>query len=86
MKWEEVRRLCPNTYVLLEEIESHIDNNKKIVDEVALIKAIEDSKEATKELVKARGKQFVYHTGNDSIVMEIVRKPGYKGAEYANQA
>lgn len=85
MKWEEVRKLCPNTYVLLEEIKSHVDDNKKFVDEVALIRTIEDSKEATKELVKAKGKQFVYHTGNDIIVMEIVRKPGYKGAmEYAN--
>lgn len=85
MKWEEVRKLCPNTYVLLEEIKSHVDDNKKFVDEVALIRTIEDSKEATKELVKAKGKQFVYHTGNDIIVMEIVRKPGYKGTmEYAN--
>ena len=85
MKWEEVRKLCPDTYVMLEEIESHVEDNKKYVDEVALIRTIEDSKEATRELVKAKGKLFVYHTGNNRIVMEIIRKPGYKGAmDYAN--
>ncbi|PNT91065.1 hypothetical protein [Clostridium thermosuccinogenes] len=85
MKWEEVRKLCPNTYVLLEEIKSHIDGNKKFVDEVALIRTIEYPKEAIRELVKVKGKQFAYHTGNDIIVMEIVKKPGYKGAiDYAN--
>ena len=85
MKWEEVRKLCPNTYVMLEELKSYVENNNKYVEEVALIRTIEDSKEATKELVKAKGKFFVYHTGNEWIVMEIIRKPGYKGAiDYAN--
>lgn len=80
MKWNEVRKLCPDTYVVLEELDSHIIDNKKYVDEVALVKTIEDSKEATRELVRSKGKQFVYHTANEEIIMEIVRKPGYKGA------
>ncbi|WP_242974824.1 hypothetical protein [Clostridium thermosuccinogenes] len=52
---------------------------------MALIRTIEYPKEAIRELVKVKGKQFAYHTGNDIIVMEIVKKPGYKGAiDYAN--
>jgi len=35
MKWEEIRKLCPDTYVMLEEIKFHVEDNKKYVDEVA---------------------------------------------------
>lgn len=77
--------MCPDSYVVLEELRSHIIENKKYVDEVALIKVIEDSKEVTRKLVRSKGKQFVYHMGNKEIIMEMVRKPGYNGViDYAN--
>lgn len=77
--------MCPDSYVVLEELKSHIVDNKKYVDEVALIKVIEDSKEATRKLVRSKGKQFVYHTGNKEIIMKMIRKPGYCGVnDYAN--
>lgn len=79
MKWQEVRRLYPNQYVVLEELESHIEGNKKYVEDVAIIKPIDDSKEATRELVRSKGKKFVYHTAEDTIVIEIVRSPGVRG-------
>jgi len=47
MKWEEVRKIYPNQYVLLNILESHVDGDKKYVDEVALIQPIPDAKEAT---------------------------------------
>ena len=40
MKWDEVRKLYPDQYVLLEELETHIEEDKKYVDEVAIIRAI----------------------------------------------
>lgn len=46
MKWEELRNLYPHQYVKLEVVESHIENDKGYVDDVALIKVISDSKEA----------------------------------------
>ncbi|SNS64364.1 hypothetical protein SAMN05446037_101572 [Anaerovirgula multivorans] len=85
MKWQEVRRLYPNQYVVLEELESHIEGNKKYVEDVAIIKPIDDSKEATRELVRSKGKKFVYHTAEDTIVIEIVRSPGVRGvSRYEN--
>lgn len=82
MKWEEVRELYPNNYVKLKELKSHIIGDKKYVDEIALIKVIDDPKEATKELVRSKGDVFVYHTKKESIVMDIVNSPSFKGVRH----
>ena len=74
MKWQEVRRLCPHQFILLEVLTSHIEGNKKYVDDVAIIRAIQDSEEATRELTRAKGNKFVYHTFYENIIMEIVRR------------
>ena len=42
MKWQEVSELYPNKFVKIEVIKSHIVDEKEYVDEVAVIKAIED--------------------------------------------
>jgi len=52
MKWEEVKRVYPNQYVLLTALKYHIDGNKKYIDDMAVICAIQDAKEATKTLVR----------------------------------
>lgn len=79
LKWSEVRRIYPNQFVKLEILEQRIVNNKKYVDEVAVIKAISDNKEATHELVRAKENILVYHTGNEEIVIEIKNVKGYRG-------
>ena len=78
MKWEEVKRVYPNQYVLLTALEYHIEGNKKYIDEMAVIRSIQDPKEATKILVKCKGDNFVYHTAKDQVVMEIVANPVYR--------
>jgi len=78
MQWQEVRNIYPNQYVLLEILNSHTEDNTQYVDEVALIKAIQDPDEATKELLKCRDNNFVYHTGQDKIAIEIRRSPFYR--------
>jgi hypothetical protein len=79
MKWEEVRNLYPNQFVKMQVLQSHIEENKKFIDEVAVINAISDSKEATKELVNAKENILVYHTGNAQVVLEIRSIKGYRG-------
>lgn len=79
MKWEEVKRLYPNQYVVLEELKSHVEGNKKYIDDVAIIKPLENPKEATRELVRSKGKKFVYHTAENCIIIEIIRNPGIRG-------
>jgi len=78
MKWSEVRERFPNQFVLVEELASHIENDSVFVDEVAVVRAIPDD-EATKTLMQCKDKLFVYHTNNDSVVIELRRRPGLRG-------
>ncbi len=78
MKWEEVRRLYPDRFVKLQVLESHIDGNQKYIEDMAVIKAFEDNKEATKELVRSQGDILIYHTGNEEIVVEVRNIKGYR--------
>ena len=75
MKWSEVQELHPDKFVLLEILKEHIDGNYKYIDEVALIKVIEDDKEINNLLSKCKGDRFIYHTSNEYICMEIVKRP-----------
>ncbi len=51
MNWEEVKLTYPNKFVKLQILETHIKGNKKYIDDMAVIKVINDNKEATKELI-----------------------------------
>jgi hypothetical protein len=80
MKWEEVRKIYPKRYVLLQVLESHVDGDKKYIEDVAIIRAIGDSKEATHELVNAKPGTLVYHTSKDKIEILIRKTVGFRGA------
>jgi hypothetical protein len=79
MKWEEVRKIYPNKFVKLQIIESHLDGNIRYIEDMAVIKAFDDNKEATRELVRAKDDILVYHTGNEKIQVEIKKIFGYRG-------
>lgn len=72
MKWEEVRKLYPNRFIKFLIVESHIIDDKKYVDEIAFIRAIEDGKEAMKEFRKCKEDEFVYSTSNEELVIQLV--------------
>ncbi|AEF95411.1 hypothetical protein Desca_2589 [Desulfotomaculum nigrificans CO-1-SRB] len=79
MKWQEVRKLYPDQYVLIKILESHIENGAEIVDEVAIVRSISDPKEATFELVRSKGDTLVYHTSNEQLSIAIRVGPGFRG-------
>lgn len=79
MKWEEVRKIYPNRYVLLQVLENHVEGDKKYIDDVAIIRAIDDSKEATRELVNAKPGTIVYHTAKEKIEVLIRKRVGFRG-------
>jgi hypothetical protein len=79
MQWEEVRKLYPNRFVKLQILKSHIENSVRYLDEMAVIKAFDDEKEATRELVRATDDLIVYHTGNEKIEIQIKQLFGYRG-------
>lgn len=78
MKWQEVRELYPNKFVKIEVIESHMVEEKEYVDEVAVIKAIEDSKEAMREFVKCKNKEIIYSTKNKEFIIDVVKHIGIR--------
>ena len=85
MKWEEVKKIYPEKYVLLQVLESHVEGDKKYIDDVAIIRSIDDSKEATRELVNAKPGTLVYHTSKDKIEVLIRKRFGFRGMVAKNR-
>ncbi len=79
MKWDEVRKTSPNTFVKIQILDSHLEGNNKIIDDMAIIKAIDDSKSATKELMNCSEGTVVYHTANENIIIEVKNIRAYIG-------
>jgi hypothetical protein len=79
MKWEEVRKTYPDKFVKLQVLEFHLEGNKKYIDDMAVIKVIENNKEATKELVNSKEGTIVYHTANEHIFIEVKNIRAYRG-------
>lgn len=79
MKWEEVKKIYPNQFVKLQILEWNMEGNKKYIDDMAVIKVIEDNREATRELVRSKEDVLVYHTGSKDIVVEVRNIKGYRG-------
>lgn len=74
MKWQKVRELFPDQFVLFSILDYHEEGNKKIVDEVAPIRSISDQ-EANKAFFRAEPGSLVYHTSNQEFVIHIRRDP-----------
>jgi hypothetical protein len=83
MRWQEVRTIYPDQYVLLEILDSHTEDNIQLVDEVALVRAIQDPNEATRELLKCKNNNIVYHTGQETINIELRNNPLYRSRRNA---
>ena len=86
MVWSEIREKYPNKFVLLKALKSHVDKGEKVVDEVALVKIIESSKEAGELLIRSKGDTFVFHTSKNELSLTIVQNPVYRGIDnYENR-
>ena len=78
MKWQEVRELYPEQFVKFEIVESHIQDDKEFIDEVAIIKAIADGKEAMKEFINCKPGQLVYSTKHEKLIVQLVKHVGIR--------
>ena len=79
MKWEEVRKEFPDTFVKIQVLKSHIEGNVRYIDDMEVVQAFDDDKEATRELVRAKDDLVVYHTAKKEIKLEIKDIFGYRG-------
>lgn len=71
MKWKEVRNLYSEQFVKFEAIELHVEGNKEFINEMSIIKAITDGKQAAKEFINCKPGQLVYSTKNEEIVIQL---------------
>ncbi len=78
MKWSEVRELYPQKFVRFEVIDYYTVDNKRYVEDLAIIKVIGDEKEALKEFMQCKEGQFVYNTKNEQVVIEVVKHIGIR--------
>lgn len=79
MTWEEVRNIYPNRFVKVKILKDHITGNIRYIEDMAIIQAFDDDKEASRELVRAKDDILIYHTGKEKIEVEIKQIFGYRG-------
>lgn len=80
MKWEEVRNAYPHTWVRLKILESHIEDDKKIIDDMEVLGVIDSDAEAGKQLGKCLPNEAVFHTYHDEIYYRIKNIFGFRKA------
>ena len=74
MKWQEVRELFPDQFVLVSILDYHEEDDKKMIDEVAPIRSIPDEN-ANKEFFNVEPGNIVCHTSNEKCIVHIRRDP-----------
>jgi hypothetical protein len=80
MKWEEVRKIYPNRFVKIQILKAHIEDNVRYIDDMAVMQAFDDEREATRELVRTKDDILVYHTGKEKLEVQIKQIFGFRGA------
>lgn len=75
MKWKDIRDKCPDSWILLEAIEAHSDQGKRVVDKIAVLDKLNNSDEAMKAYRKIHKKTperelYVAHTKNENLEIE----------------
>ena len=61
MEWQEVRSLYPNQFVKLQVLESRIDEDREVIEDVVVIGTIADE-DATRELLQSKSGSARHHS------------------------
>jgi len=78
MKWEDLRKKYPDKWLKLKILQSHVERNKEIIDDMEVLEIINSDLEAGRELVKCSENEVVYNTSNKKIFIEIRNIFGYR--------
>ena len=65
--------------MFLRSLEAHIQDKKKCVDDVAVVRVLDDE-EASNILIRCKGDNFVFHTSKEELSMNVVQMPLLRGA------
>ncbi|MEF3306263.1 hypothetical protein [Paenibacillus sp. GYB003] len=74
MKWQQVRELFPDQFVLISILDYTEQGDKKMVTEVAPIRSI-PAEEANRAFFSAEPGSIVYHTANADCVIHLRKDP-----------
>ncbi|MDO7785674.1 hypothetical protein [Desulforamulus aquiferis] len=73
MTWEEVKKTYPNQWLLIEAIEAHTEENKRIVNQIAVINNFcDDNNKALQQYLQLHRKYrerelYVVHTSRPEL-------------------
>ncbi len=75
MKWSEARENYPNKWLLFEAIEAYSIDGQRVVEDISVINAFDEGREALKEYSEKHKKEksremYVYHTKNEKLIIE----------------
>lgn len=74
MKWQQVRELFPDQFVLLSILDYHEEDDKKIITQVAPVRAVPEE-DANKEFFSIEPGSIVYHTSNKECIICLRKDP-----------
>lgn len=74
MQWQNVREIFPDQFVLLSVLDFREEEGKKIITEVAPVRAISD-RDANREFFNVEPGQLVYHTSNEECIVHLRHDP-----------
>ncbi len=72
MKWSDVRQSYPGQWLLVEAIAAHSEDGRRVVEDMAVIAAFEDSTEAWQRYThlhqEAAGREYyILHTDREQV-------------------
>ena len=85
MKWSEVRKYYPDKFVKFKVLKYTTVDNKRFVDDVAMIEVINDGLEAMKEFAKCKEGEFIYNTKNEQVIIDVVKYTGIRSIISSNR-
>lgn len=77
MKWETVRENYPDKWLLIEAIDAHSEDGKRVVDELSVLDTYDESKKALNDYKELHHKEpqrelYVAHSSKKSL--EIIER------------
>jgi hypothetical protein len=86
MKWEEIRRHYPHQWLLVEALQAHTKEDKRIVEQLAVVETYPDGQTAMDDYVQrhrqAPDREFyVLHTDRENLDITERRWLGIRGVQ-----
>jgi hypothetical protein len=72
MKWSEIRKAYPNTWLVIEALEAHSDAKQRVLDRIAVVESCEDGPSAFQSYQRLHHEHpwrelYYVHTGREAL-------------------